>query len=124
VIEVIETPEIVTVGNNIQAPIMTQGEWMKGCPEGGEQGFLFQLYSKISNEPSICPDGNCAQPFPPQKTLFFAIWVCIRVFSVSRILFHCVLSMIPAEILRLHERASKARPTQMHQMLYSFLSRL
>lgn len=74
VIEVEETPVFVTVGDNLKVPLMTQGEWMKGCPEGGEQGLLFQLYSKLSGETVPCPSG-CGRSIVMDKSLFFAIWV-------------------------------------------------
>lgn len=76
VIEVEETPEFVTLADGVKVPLMTQGEWMKGCPEGGEQGLLFQLYSKLSGETVTCPSG-CGASLITDKALFFAIWVGI-----------------------------------------------
>lgn len=74
VIEVEETPEFVLVGDNLKVPLMTQGEWMKGCPEGGEQGLLFQLYSKLSGDSLSCP-GGCGHTVRTNRVMFFAIWV-------------------------------------------------
>ena len=49
VIEVEEDPEVVLIPENMErVKLMTQGQWMKGCPEGGEQSFLFGLYSELS----------------------------------------------------------------------------
>ncbi|KAF8313070.1 hypothetical protein DL93DRAFT_1188221 [Clavulina sp. PMI_390] len=73
VIEVEETPDYVPLPGDIKAPLMTQGEWMKGCPEGGEQGLLFQLYSKLSGETLPCPNG-CGASIVTDKSLFFAVW--------------------------------------------------
>ncbi|KAH8092454.1 ubiquitin conjugating enzyme family protein [Cristinia sonorae] len=74
VIEVEEEPENVFVpdaGEN--ANLMTQGQWMKGCPEGGEQSFLFSLYQELSEGECRCPNG-CKKPFPRQKRDFFPIF--------------------------------------------------
>ncbi|KAJ7507770.1 hypothetical protein B0H11DRAFT_1968607 [Mycena galericulata] len=60
IIEVEEEPELVTLpGNPEPVKLMTQGEWMKGCPppSGGEQSFLFALYSQLS-------EGKCPDFFP------------------------------------------------------------
>ncbi|KIM46212.1 hypothetical protein M413DRAFT_16929 [Hebeloma cylindrosporum] len=49
VIEVEEYPETMIIPEtNETIPLLTQGQWMKGCPEGGEQSFLFSLYSQLS----------------------------------------------------------------------------
>jgi len=42
VIEIEEEAEMIQVpGTNERVKIMTQGQWMKGCPEGSEQSFCF-----------------------------------------------------------------------------------
>lgn len=75
VIEVEEESETVFVLDaNEQAKIMTQGQWMKGCPEGGEQSFLFGLYSELSEGACKCPHG-CGRSVPRKKQDFFAIFV-------------------------------------------------
>ncbi|KAG9096428.1 hypothetical protein FS749_008504 [Ceratobasidium sp. UAMH 11750] len=51
---------------------MTQSEWMKGCPEGGEQGFLFQLYNGLSTGSCACPN-QCGAARERSKSDFFAI---------------------------------------------------
>jgi hypothetical protein len=76
VIEVEETPEFVQLEDKTLIPIMTQGEWMKGCPEGGEQGLLFQLYSQLSNESCLCPN-RCGYEIKRDKAMFFALRVCL-----------------------------------------------
>ena len=53
---------------------MTQSQWMKGCPEGGEQGFLFSLYSQLVEGQCPCPS-SCGYSFPRAKSHFFAIFV-------------------------------------------------
>ncbi|KAG7449236.1 uncharacterized protein BT62DRAFT_964259 [Guyanagaster necrorhizus] len=72
VIEVGEDPES-TVIDGIQVKIMTQGEWMKGCPEGGEQSFLFALYSQLTEGQCPCPH-DCGTSIPRSKGDFFAIF--------------------------------------------------
>ena len=53
-IEVEEEPETAYVPDvNEESTLMTQGQWMKGCPEGGEQSFLFSLYRELG-------EGDCA----------------------------------------------------------------
>ncbi|KAL0579537.1 hypothetical protein V5O48_002466 [Marasmius crinis-equi] len=74
VIEVEEEPEIVTLPDiNASVKLMTQGQWMKGCPEGGEQSFLFALYSQLSEGTCPCPQG-CGATIPRKKSDFFAIY--------------------------------------------------
>jgi hypothetical protein len=53
---------------------MTQNQWMKGCPEGGEQGFLFSLYSQLVEGNCPCPTG-CGYSVTRTKSHFFAIFV-------------------------------------------------
>ncbi|KZW03836.1 hypothetical protein EXIGLDRAFT_715884 [Exidia glandulosa HHB12029] len=73
VIEVIEDdPERVRVNGQF-LPIMSQGEWMRGCPEGGEQSFLFSLYNLLSSESCACPQG-CGYTVQRKKSDFFAIY--------------------------------------------------
>ncbi|KDQ17329.1 hypothetical protein BOTBODRAFT_30149 [Botryobasidium botryosum FD-172 SS1] len=73
VIEVEEEPEFAQLeGFDAKIPLMTQGEWMKGCPEGGEQGFLFQLYSQLSTEACPCAD-KCGYEVKREKSMFFAM---------------------------------------------------
>jgi hypothetical protein len=75
VIEVEEESESVHVPDvNERAKLMTQGQWMKGCPEGGEQSFLFGLYSELSEGECACPHG-CGTSLPRKKRDFFAIFV-------------------------------------------------
>ncbi|KAK7049543.1 hypothetical protein VNI00_005574 [Paramarasmius palmivorus] len=74
VIEVEEEPEVTTIPNtNEQVKLMTQGQWMKGCPEGGEQSFLFALYSQLSEGSCPCPQG-CGDSVPRKKSDFFAVF--------------------------------------------------
>ncbi|ESK95974.1 ubiquitin conjugating enzyme family protein [Moniliophthora roreri MCA 2997] len=74
VIEVEEDPEVVTIpGISEQVRLMTQGQWMKGCPEGGEQSFLFALYSQLSEGSCSCPQG-CGASVPRKKSDFFSVF--------------------------------------------------
>ncbi len=73
VIEVEEDPES-TVIDGMQVKIMTQGEWMKGCPEGGEQSFLFALYSQLTEGKCCCPN-DCGTSISRSKGDFFGIFV-------------------------------------------------
>ncbi|KAI6164816.1 hypothetical protein EDD17DRAFT_1775170 [Pisolithus thermaeus] len=74
VIEVEEEAEFVTLPES-QEPIklMTQGEWMKGCPEGNEQSFLFALYDYLCNGDCPCPQG-CGFKVPRKKCDFFPLF--------------------------------------------------
>jgi hypothetical protein len=75
VIEVEEDPESVLIPEaNERVKLMTQGQWMKGCPEGGEQGFLFGLYSQLSEGQCPCPH-DCEGSVSRKKSDFFAIFV-------------------------------------------------
>ncbi|KAH8105029.1 hypothetical protein DFH11DRAFT_1645277 [Phellopilus nigrolimitatus] len=74
VIEVEEEPETVTVPGCADAlKLMTQGQWMKGCPEGSEQSFLFSIYAGLSEGSCICPEG-CGHSVPRRKEDFFAVY--------------------------------------------------
>ncbi|KAG8962660.1 hypothetical protein FRC03_003913 [Tulasnella sp. 419] len=74
VIEVEEEPEYVTLPGRAQKLLlMSSGEWMKGCPEGGEQGFLFSLYNQLTFGSIPCPN-NCGSQLPRSKADFFAIF--------------------------------------------------
>ncbi|OJA14679.1 hypothetical protein AZE42_02395 [Rhizopogon vesiculosus] len=74
VIEVEEEPETAFMPEtNEQLKLMTQGQWMKGCPEGGEQGFLFGLYNELSSGDCPCPQA-CGHKVQRSKSDFFAIF--------------------------------------------------
>ncbi|KAI9448119.1 hypothetical protein H4582DRAFT_1802380 [Lactarius indigo] len=80
VIEVEEEPEIVHIpGVNERVKLMTQNQWMKGCPEGGEQGFLFSLYSQLIEGKCPCPSG-CGYSVTRTKSHFFAIFSSFEVY--------------------------------------------
>ncbi|KAH9854945.1 ubiquitin conjugating enzyme family protein [Lenzites betulinus] len=74
VIEVEEEPEMVILsGSTEKVPLMTQGQWMKGCPEGSEQSFLFSLYRELSEGQCPCPHG-CEAYVTRKKSDFFALF--------------------------------------------------
>jgi len=80
VIEVEEEPETAFMPEtNEQLKLMTQGQWMKGCPEGGEQGFLFGLYNELSSGDCSCPQA-CGHKVQRSKSDFFAIFVSMNIF--------------------------------------------
>lgn len=74
VIEVEEEGEFVSLPES-QEPVklMTQGEWMKGCPEGNEQSFLFALYDYLCNGSCPCPQ-VCGFKVPRKKCDFFPLF--------------------------------------------------
>jgi len=75
VIEVEEEAEVVHIPDvKERVKLMTQGQWMKGCPEGGEQSFLFGLYSQLSEGQCTCPH-SCGGSLTRKKSDFFAIFV-------------------------------------------------
>ncbi|KAF8627164.1 hypothetical protein AX15_004484 [Amanita polypyramis BW_CC] len=75
VIEIEEDPEIIVLHdmNNARVSLMSQGQWMKGCPEGSEQSFLFGLYSQLSEGRCPCPQ-DCGIVIPRKKSNFFAMF--------------------------------------------------
>lgn len=73
VIEVEEDPETAVVDGET-VDLMMQGEWMKGCPEGSEQSFLFQIYSALTTGACPCPSG-CSTSIPRNKSDFFSLHV-------------------------------------------------
>lgn len=90
---------------------MTQGRWMAGCAEGGEQSFLFSLYSQLgqsqlSDLDGVCPcPSGCGQTVKRQQSDFFAIYVSLVLDqqisdSDSALLF-------PAQVFHLHPTSAK-----------------
>ncbi|GLB33783.1 putative ubiquitin-conjugating enzyme family protein [Lyophyllum shimeji] len=74
VIEVEEQPEVADIPEvKERVKLMTQGQWMKGCPEGGEQSFLFSLYTQLSDGHCPCPLG-CGTSVKRKKSDFFALY--------------------------------------------------
>jgi hypothetical protein len=73
VIEMEEAPELVSLPSGLRVPIMSQGEWMKGCPEGSEQSFLFSLYHQLAGGSCACSCGEHSIPRKPSD--FFALYV-------------------------------------------------
>ena len=77
-IEIEEYPETLVIpgftGTTEAVNLLTQGQWMKGCPEGGEQSFLFSLYSQLSSPDCSCPQ-DCGAVISRSKGDFFAMYV-------------------------------------------------
>lgn len=65
---------------------MTQSQWMKGCPEGSEQGFLFSLYSQLVEGQCPCPS-SCGYSVSRAKSHFFAIFVSDLCFWLAELHF-------------------------------------
>lgn len=51
---------------------------MKGCPEGGEQGFLFSLYQSLTSGTCPCPY-QCGNAIERKKSDMFALYVRISI---------------------------------------------
>jgi hypothetical protein len=97
--EVVEVEEDVETASIPEAqqpiPLMTQSQWMKGCPEGGEQGFLFSIYNELSQGCCRCPN-KCEFSVPRQKSDFFPILVGLSFVSqASRLLTSKVSLCLP-----------------------------
>ncbi|KZO90889.1 hypothetical protein CALVIDRAFT_568673 [Calocera viscosa TUFC12733] len=77
VTEIEETPERVTLYSTPSTshvrPLMTQGEWMKGFPEGNEQGLLFGLWTNLQAPSAKCPNQGDAS-LARENGMFTAIW--------------------------------------------------
>ncbi|OXC68093.1 hypothetical protein AYX13_03304 [Cryptococcus neoformans] len=77
IIEPIETEETTIIsipgGSTNEVKILGRGEWMSGCPEGGEQSFLFQLYNTLEEGRMTCSSG-CGHSFTRKKQDFFCLF--------------------------------------------------
>lgn len=91
---------------------MTQGQWMKGCPEGGEQGFLFSLYSQLSEGTCPCPL-DCGASVPRHKGDFFSIYVSL-VFNDMRDYF--LVMGCQVRVLHIHRTLAEDCPAEMQYM--------
>jgi hypothetical protein len=78
VIEIEEEPEAYThTGSGNTVKLLAQGQWMKGCPEKGEQNFLFGLYSQFMESEFACPH-DCGATIRRNKGDFFALYVSLH----------------------------------------------
>ncbi|KAG6378918.1 hypothetical protein JVT61DRAFT_13203 [Boletus reticuloceps] len=74
VIEVEEEPEYAVLsGFKEPVKLMMQGDWMRGCPEGNEQSFLFALYDFLSNNKCPCPQ-SCGHNIGRKRSDFFPLF--------------------------------------------------
>lgn len=80
-----EEPEYATLsGAKEPVKLMMQGDWMRGCPEGNEQSFLFALYDFLSNNKCPCPQ-SCGYELDRKRSDFFPLFVsCGTFFSLSK----------------------------------------
>lgn len=75
VIEIEEEPELVKLKEYPEPlKLISQGQWMKGCPEGSEQTFLFGQYSELSEDVCVCPE-NCGYSISRKKSDFLVLYV-------------------------------------------------
>jgi len=122
VIEVEEEPELVPIpGSSTPVKIMTQGQWMKGCPEGGEQSFLFSLYSRLNEGEFPCPQG-CGASITRRKGDFFAIFVSfldLTVIIIEVDLFIC--HGLSAWVFYVHRSLAKDCASRMPALSYTNL---
>lgn len=112
-IEIDEVPETMIIPETSErVPLVTQGQWMKGCPEGAEQSFLFSLYSQLSTPNAPCPH-DCGATISRSKGDFFALHA-----SIFSIIFYFLrnLTLSPFQpnfstfISRLSSRVAKICP--------------
>ncbi|KIY34108.1 ubiquitin-conjugating enzyme family protein [Cryptococcus gattii E566] len=77
IIEPIETEETTAISipgiNTTEVKILGRGEWMSGCPESGEQSFLFQLYNTLEEGRMSCSAG-CGHSFTRKREDFFCLF--------------------------------------------------
>lgn len=119
VIEVEEEPELVPMpGVNGKVPLMTQGQWMKGCPEGSEQSFLFSLYRELSEGECRCPEG-CGESITRKKSDFYALFV-----SFNHVPLDVCLKCPSAEFLCVHQTPPVHCTPDMYSLLEDILLRL
>ncbi|KAG9045669.1 hypothetical protein FS837_005881 [Tulasnella sp. UAMH 9824] len=77
VVEVDEEPEYVqnaALGQKL--PILTRGDWMRGCPEASEQTHLFSLYNKASEPSRKC--NACNTVIPIKKADLLTVYVSYK----------------------------------------------
>lgn len=65
-----------SAGSKIKVTLLSQGDFMRGCPETSEQVHLFSLYNKLSEQSRKCPNWQtCGGDIKLQKSDFVAIYV-------------------------------------------------
>lgn len=112
-IEIEEDPETVFIPEmNERVTLMTQGLWMKGCPEPGEQQHLFSLYSLLSEGSCPCPHG-CGTSFKRHKSDFFGIFV--RVCNLFTVCTYYVLQATFSKYIEQVTRIVRQRCTACHK---------
>ncbi|KAG8955660.1 hypothetical protein FRC04_007651 [Tulasnella sp. 424] len=80
VVEVDEEPEYVqnaALGQKL--PILTRGDWMRGCPEASEQTHLFSLYNKASEPSRKC--NACNTVIPISKADLLTIYPTFELYT-------------------------------------------
>lgn len=88
---------------------------MKGCPEGGEQSFLFSLYSQLSADSAPCPH-DCGATISRAKGDFFALHVSqLLCASFLQALIH-VSDNDLGQFLNIHRPSAKSGDKDMSQV--------
>lgn len=98
--------------------LMTQNQWMKGCPEGGEQGFLFSLYSQLIEGQCLCPSA-CGYSIPRTKSHFFAIFVSTPPSSLLD-----YLNLSPVHFRGVYRSLARNYPQEVQEMSQDVLLRV
>ncbi|KAG9038360.1 hypothetical protein FRB95_001772 [Tulasnella sp. JGI-2019a] len=70
---------------NIQKlPILSQADFMRGCPEASEQSYLFSLYNKLSEPSRKCPNWqNCGGEVKTAKSEFLTIYPTFDAYTAA-----------------------------------------
>lgn len=123
IIEPIETEETTIIsipgGSTNEVKILGRGEWMSGCPEGGEQSFLFQLYNTLEEGRMTCSSG-CGHSFTRKKQDFFCLFV-----NFNHISLHSLELMIDiADIPTIHHISQQHHSPYLPSMPPNHLSRM
>ncbi|KIO34017.1 hypothetical protein M407DRAFT_17275 [Tulasnella calospora MUT 4182] len=83
--EVVEVDEELEYVQNAalgqKLPILTRGDWMRGCPEASEQTHLFSLYNKASEPSRKC--NACNTVIPISKADLLTIYPNFELYTDS-----------------------------------------
>ncbi|KAG8862328.1 hypothetical protein FRB96_001907 [Tulasnella sp. 330] len=71
-------------GTKAKLPILSQADFMRGCPEASEQSYLFSLYHKLSEPKRRCPNWqNCGGEVKTTKSEFLAIYPTFDAYTIA-----------------------------------------
>lgn len=120
VVEVDEEPEYTQNATLGKLPILSRGDWMRGCPEASEQTHLFSLYNKASEPSRKC--NACSTLIPISKGDLLTIYV--RTLPLSLTLNIHLTCSLTAEFRALHRVFTRKCRSQVPQMPAGSLPRL